>query len=223
MAMQRQSRTHLPPDQQGTAHDRFWSATPAHHARPSLPPPGRAGVSGDRRGSVPEPGPDELLIAVHAAAITFDELRWDETWSHLPSTPSHEWSGVVVARGDEAGGTSDLEIGDPAFGLVPFDRNGAAAEYVVVPGSCAARKPVSLSHVEAAALSLAGLTARQALLDQGAVSSEDDVLVMGASGGVGALAVQLAVGLGARVHATTYSKGRRVRWRAGPGPRPCRR
>ncbi len=74
----------------------------------------------------PQPGPDEVLVAVHAAAITFDELRWDETWSHLPSTPSHEWSGVVAALGSGTAQTSGLTVGDEVFGMVPFDRDGAA-------------------------------------------------------------------------------------------------
>ncbi|MEP9364136.1 NADP-dependent oxidoreductase [Nocardioides sp. CN2-186] len=154
----------------------------------------------------PEPGPDEVLVAVHAAAITFDELRWDETWSHLPSTPSHEWSGVIAALGGSASSTSGLTVGDEVFGMVAFDRDGAAAEYVVVPSELVAPKPVSLTHVEAAALPLAGLTAQQALVDHGGVGPGDDVLVIGAAGGVGAFAVQLALRLGARVTATTFAK-----------------
>ena len=94
---------------------------------------------------VPAPGPDEVLVAVHAAAITFDELRWDETWSHLPSTPSHEWSGVVAGLGTRAAQSSGLALGDEVFGMVPFDRNGAAAEYVVVPRDLVAPKPTSLT------------------------------------------------------------------------------
>lgn len=156
--------------------------------------------------ATPQPAPDEVLVAVHAAAITFDELRWDETWSHLPSTPSHEWSGVVAALGSGTAQTSGLSLGDEVFGMVAFDRDGAAADYVAVPSDLVAPKPVSLTHVQAAALPLAGLTAQQALVDHGGVGADDDVLVLGAAGGVGAFAVQLALRLGARVTATTFAK-----------------
>ena len=154
----------------------------------------------------PRPGPGEVLVAVQAAAITFDELRWDETWSHLPTTPSHEWSGAVAALGSGAARGSGLTVGDKVFGMVAFDRDGAAAEYVVVPTGLVAPKPRSLTHVEAAALPLAGLTAQQALMDHGRVRTGDEVLVLGAAGGVGALAVQLALRLGARVSATAFAK-----------------
>jgi len=154
---------------------------------------------------VPQIRSSEVLVAVHAAAITFDELRWDETWSHLPTTPSHEWSGEVAALGAKAARTSGLAGGDAVFGMVPFGWNGAAAEYVVVPSDLVAAKPSSLTHVEAAALPLAGLTARQALVDQGHVGPGDDVVVVGAAGGVGAFAVQLARRMGARVTATAFS------------------
>jgi hypothetical protein len=83
----------------------------------------------------PTPGNDEVLIAVHAAAITFAELTWPETWAsggvdRTPVIPSHEFSGVVAEVGD---GVTGLSTGDEVYGLVPFDRDGAAAEYVSVP------------------------------------------------------------------------------------------
>src|SRR3954466_6068024 len=83
----------------------------------------------------------ELLVAVHAAAITFDELSWPETWSsdgvdRTPLAASHEFSGAVAEGGE---GVTDVSVGDEGYGLVPFDRDGAAAEYVCVPiGSVAA-------------------------------------------------------------------------------------
>src|SRR3954465_8794072 len=92
--------------------------------------------------SVPRPTAraGELLIAVHAAAITFDELTWPETWSsdgvdRTPIVPSHEFSGLVAEVG---GGVTDVSVGDGGSGLVPFDRDGAAAEYVCVPASSVA-------------------------------------------------------------------------------------
>lgn len=159
------------------------------------------------RAPVPAPAVGEVQIAVHAAAITFDELTWDETWSRngvdrTPIIPSHEVSGVVSAIGT---GVTDLAIGDQVYGLIRFDRDGAAAEYVCVPADDLALRPTTVSHIVSAALPLAGLTAWQALVDHAKVRDGDRVLVHGGAGGVGALTVELAVGLGADVTATVRS------------------
>lgn len=159
------------------------------------------------RAPVPVPAAGEVLLAVHAAAITFDELTWDETWtrdgvSRTPVIPSHEVSGVVS---EVAAGVADLAPGDEVYGLVPFDRDGAAAEFVCVPAADLAARPSTVSHAVAAALPLAGLTALQALVDHAGVRAGEDVLVHGGAGGVGALTVQLAAMRGARVTATVRS------------------
>ena len=160
------------------------------------------------RAPVPQPEAGEVRVAVHAAAITFDELTWDLSWTRsdgsdrTPVIPSHEFSGVVVALGD---GVEEPAIGREVFGLVPFDRNGAAAEYVVLPASAVARKPLSLSHVESAALPLAALTAWQALVDHAGVQGGERVLVHGGAGGVGLFVVELAASFGAIVAATVRS------------------
>lgn len=84
---------------------------------------------------VPSAGPGEVLIAVHAAAITFAELTWDLEWTtrdgrdRTPVIPSHEMSGTVAGVG---AGVAGLAPGDEVIGLVDFDRDGAAAEYVVM-------------------------------------------------------------------------------------------
>ncbi|HEX5143535.1 MAG TPA: NADP-dependent oxidoreductase [Mycobacterium sp.] len=151
---------------------------------------------------VPEPAAGEVLVQVHAAAITFDELTWDATWSHVPMTPSHEVSGVVVALGP---GVTGPAVGAEVYGLIDFDRNGAAGQYVTVPAGDLAPRPASVSHAEAAAVPLAGLTAWQALVDHAKVQAGERVLVLGAAGGVGAFVVQLAHILGADVTATVRS------------------
>ena len=148
-----------------------------------------------------------VLVEVHAAAVTFNELLWEETWTRdgrarLPIIPSHEWSGVVV----DANSDTSLQAGDEVFGMVPFDRDGAAAEYVSVSQEFIAPKPMGLTHAEAAALPLAGLTAWQALHEHAHVKSGDRVLVLGAAGGVGALGTQLALASGARVTATAMER-----------------
>lgn len=159
---------------------------------------------------VPVPAPGEVLVAVHAAAITFDELTWEETWTRdgvdrTPTILSHEVSGVVTETGS---GVTDLQPGDEVYGLVAFDRDGAAAEFVAMPATDLATKPSTVSHSVAAALPLAGLTALQALVDHAAVRAGEEVLVHGGAGGVGALTVQLATQLGAEVTATVRSDTR---------------
>jgi NADPH:quinone reductase-like Zn-dependent oxidoreductase len=89
--------------------------------------------------------------------------------------------------------------GDEVYALTPFDRDGVAAEYAVVPADVLAPKPLRLSHVEAAALPMGGLTAWQALFVHGRLARGERVLVTGASGGVGHIAVQLARHAGAAV------------------------
>lgn len=155
----------------------------------------------------PEATPGSVLVRVHAAAITFAELTWDETWlrngeDRTPVIVSHEWSGVV----EETDSSTGFSAGEQVYGMVPFDQDGAAAEYVCVPPDFIAPKPAGLTHVEAAALPLSGLTAWQALVDHAPVGAGQRVLVLGAAGGVGAFAAQLAAGLGARVTATATER-----------------
>jgi NADPH:quinone reductase-like Zn-dependent oxidoreductase len=152
----------------------------------------------------PAPAADEALISVRAAAITYDELLWDESWSRngvdrTPIIPSHEVSGTVAAVGDAVTG---LSIDEAVYGLIEFDRDGAAAEYVAVRAADLAAKPKSIDHVQAAALPLAALTAWQALLDHAHLTAGESVLVLGGAGGVGAYVVQLAHHFGASVTAT---------------------
>src|ERR1700722_6464818 len=117
---------------------------------------------------VPEPGPGEALVAVHAAGITFAELTWDLSWTtrdgrdRTPVIPAHEVSGVIAALGP---GVADRAVGDEVFGLIEFDRNGAAADYVTVPAAHLATRPAAASQAETATLPLAGLTAWQAVAD----------------------------------------------------------
>jgi NADPH:quinone reductase-like Zn-dependent oxidoreductase len=138
---------------------------------------------------VPKPTTDEAVVRVHAAAITRDELTWP--LDRLPATPSYELSGVVAEVAPDA---RDISVGDEVFALTPFDRDGVAAEYAAVPAAVLAPKPRSLTHVESAALPLAGLSAWQGLFDHGGLREGERVCVLGASGGVGHLAAQLAHG-----------------------------
>jgi NADPH:quinone reductase-like Zn-dependent oxidoreductase len=131
----------------------------------------------------PSPRPGEVLVRVHAAAITRGELEWPV--DRLPAIPSYELSGVLVDSGDEV------------HALTPFDRDGVAAEYALAPAEVLAPKPRSLSHIQAAAVPMPWLTAWQALLVHGRLQPGERVAVTGARGGVGHVAVQLARSRGA--------------------------
>jgi NADPH:quinone reductase-like Zn-dependent oxidoreductase len=137
--------------------------------------------------SVPTPAAGEALVRVHAAAITRGELTWPT--DRLPATPSYELSGVVTEIGP---GVSDLAAGDEVYALTPFDRDGVAADYAAVAASVLALRPRALTHVESAALPMTGLTAWQGLFDHGRLADGERVRVLGQSGGVGHVAVQLA-------------------------------
>jgi NADPH:quinone reductase-like Zn-dependent oxidoreductase len=147
-----------------------------------------------RRLPVPHPGPGEVVVRVHAAAITRDELTWPT--DRLPAIPSYELSGVVSAVGADV---ADVAAGDEVWALTPFERDGVAADYAIVPAAVLAPKPPSLSHVEAAALPLPGLSAWQGLLEHGALHARERVRITGPRGGVGHLAVQIARSRGAEI------------------------
>jgi NADPH:quinone reductase-like Zn-dependent oxidoreductase len=145
----------------------------------------------------PEPGPGEALVRVHAAAITRDELEWAA--DRLPATPSYEVSGVVAAVGPDV---EDAAVGDAVYALTDYRRDGAAADYAIVPATFLAPKPRTLDHVESAAIPLPALSAWQGLFDHGELAEEQRVLIHGAAGGVGHFAVQLARHRGAHVIGT---------------------
>ncbi len=150
----------------------------------------------------PRPGPGEVLVRVFAAAITRDELDWPV--DRLPAIPSYEFSGVVASVAPDVG---SLAVGDAVFALGNFERDGAAAEYVVLESELLAPKPQTLDHVESASVPLAGLSAWQALFVHGKLAEGERVLVHGAAGGVGSFAVQLARRHGAHVVGTASPQG----------------
>jgi NADPH:quinone reductase-like Zn-dependent oxidoreductase len=117
-----------------------------------------------------------------------------------PAILGWDISGVV----DEVSpGATRFAVGDEVFGMPMFPRAASAyAEYVASPSRQLIRKPASLSHAEAAGLALAGLTAWQGLVDTAGLGAGQRVLIHGAGGGVGHLAVQIAKARGAHVVAT---------------------
>lgn len=151
----------------------------------------------------PRVGPAEVLVRVEAIGLNPLEPRLRAGEFPLLGPPPFvlgwDISGVVEASPQ----TWRFKPGDEVFGMPLFPRaaNGYA-EFVAAPALHLAHKPAALSHVEAAALPVAGLTAWQGLVDLGGVSEGDRVLVHGGGGGVGHIAVQLAKSLGAHVIAT---------------------
>lgn len=156
---------------------------------------------------VPPVAPGEVRVAVRAAAITFAELTWPETWEadgvdRTPIIPSHEFAGIV----DEVGpGVDELTVGDSVFGLVPFDRDGAAAQFVTVPADTVVRKASTVADVDAAAAVLPALTAWEALSDHVRLTPDQRLLVRGGTGAVGAFLTQFAHEGGAEVTVTVSS------------------
>ncbi len=166
-----------------------------------------AGVAGLSLSEMPYPhaAENDVIVRVHAAGFTPGELGWSSTWvdragrDRTPSVPGHELSGVVVELGY---GTTGLTVGQRVFGLADWARNGSLAEYCAVEARNLAPLPAELDHTVAAALPISGLTASQALIDHARLATGQTVLVHGAAGGVGSIAVQLAREVGAVVIGT---------------------
>ncbi|MEV8093627.1 NADP-dependent oxidoreductase [Kitasatospora sp. NPDC085879] len=152
----------------------------------------------------PVPLAGDVLVRVHAASVNPVDAHVRAGALPLLGEPPFvlgwDVSGVVE---EVVPGVTRFEVGDEVFGMPLFPRPaGAYAEYVAAPSRHFVRKPAGLDHVRAAALPLAGLTAWQALVDTAGLREGQRVLVHGAGGGVGHLAVQIAKARGAEVLAT---------------------
>lgn len=172
-----------------------------------------AGMGGLALTELPYPhaAENDVVVRVHAAGFTPGELDWPGTWEdragrdRTPSVPGHELSGVVAELGY---GTTGLTVGQRVFGLADWTRNGSLAEYAAVEARNLAPLPADVDHARAAALPISGLTAWQGLFDHGRLTTGQTVLIHGAAGGVGSIAVQLAREVGARVIGTGRAGGR---------------
>ena len=171
-------------------------------------------------GDLPRPqvGKKDVLIKVHAASVNPVDFKIRDGQLkpilklRLPAILGNDLSGVVEEVGSEV---TAFAPGDEVFARVDKDRIGTFAEYASVLMRNVARKPTNLSHVEAASLPLAGLTAWQALTDFGALGAGQKVLIHAGSGGVGTLAIQLAKHLGATVATTGGERNRALCERLG--------
>ncbi|MFJ2426384.1 zinc-dependent alcohol dehydrogenase family protein [Pseudomonas sp. NPDC087804] len=155
---------------------------------------------------VPKPLPQagQVLVRVHATSINpldYQIRRGDyPDLVSLPSITGHDVSGVVEAVGP---GVTAFTPGDEVW-YTPqiFDGAGSYAEYHVAAETIIGKKPPSLSHLEAASLTLVGGTAWEALVTRAALRVGESILVHGGSGGVGHVAIQMAKAMGARVFTT---------------------
>lgn len=158
-----------------------------------------------RLDTIPDPvaGPGELLIRVHAAAINYPDVIILEDKYQLkpprPFAPGGEIAGEVVALGE---GVSGWSIGDRILAVLGF---GGLAELVAIPAKAAFRLPAKRSFIEGSALLLTYATSIHALYDRGRLAAGQTVLILGAAGGVGIAAIELAKAKGARVVAAVSS------------------
>ena len=171
---------------------------------------GGADVLHEASVAVPSPILSELLVRVVAAGINpIDEKTRGGAGvsgaiTEYPATLGFDFSGIVVRSPYES---HPLPPGTPVFGMVPFPRSGGSyAEYAVVPSQSVARKPTSLSHVEAAGVPLAALTAWGLVVETAHAHEGQRMLIHAGSGGVGHFAVQFAAYFGAHVTATGSSR-----------------
>jgi NADPH:quinone reductase-like Zn-dependent oxidoreductase len=157
-----------------------------------------------RYGDLPDPsaGPGQIVVDTFAASVNGADWKVRAGNYGQPKFPlilGRDFSGVVNALG---AGVEDLRIGDEVFGVLEAGRDATYAEKIAVGASIVARKPSVLSHADAAALALTGLTALCAIEDTLKLRSGETILIQGGAGGVASFAIQLAKHLGARVITT---------------------
>ncbi len=158
-----------------------------------------------RYGDLPDPllGPGQILVDVFAASV--NGADWKVRANHygkatpFPLILGRDFSGVVSALGT---GVTDLRVGNEVFGVLELGREGAYAERIAIDAAIVAKKPAAMSHVDAAALALTGLTALCAIEDSLKLRPGETILIQGGAGGVASFAIQLAKHLGARVITT---------------------
>ena len=152
----------------------------------------------------PAPGAGEVLIEIHAASINAADwkMRAGQYGAAVafPHVPGRDFSGVMVSSG------SFFKPGDAVFGVCEVPREGAYAERIAIRESIIARKPDRLSHVQTAAIALAGLTAVVSLEETLQLKRGETILIQGGAGGVAGVAIALAKHLGARVITTASAE-----------------
>ncbi|HWU97055.1 MAG TPA: NADP-dependent oxidoreductase [Oxalicibacterium sp.] len=174
-----------------------------------------AGTAGMRltERPLPQAAINDVVVEVHAAGFTWDELTWPPTWTdrngrdRTPSIPGHELAGVVTALGY---GTTGLSIGQRVFGLTDWTRDGTLAEYIAVEARNLAPLPGDVDFTVGASLPMPGLTAWQGLFEHGHLRAGQRIIAHGAAGVVGSMVVQLAREAGAYVIGTGRAADRQT-------------
>src|ERR1700756_343401 len=155
-------------------------------------------------GELPDPiaAPGEVVIDIVAASVNGADWKvrvGDYKQAKFPYVLGRDFSGVISAVGE---GVQDLRVGDAVFGVCEAGQEGAYAEKIAVKAAIVAKKPSDLSHDNAAALALTGLTALSAIEDTLKLQRNETILIQGGAGGVAGFAIQLAKHIGARVVTT---------------------
>jgi NADPH:quinone reductase-like Zn-dependent oxidoreductase len=155
-------------------------------------------------GDLPDPaaGPGEVVVDVAAASVNAADWKvraGEYSDAKFPLVLGRDFSGTVAGLG---AGVNDLKIGDAVFGVLDAGREGAYAEKLAIKAAIIAKKPARLSHIDAAALALTGLTAIISLETTLKLQRGEKILIQGGAGGVAGFAIQLAKHIGARVITT---------------------
>ena len=170
-------------------------------------------------GDMPDPvaRPGEVVVDIAAASVNGADwkVRTGQSYpvSQFPYILGRDFSGVIAAVGD---GVVDLRPGDAVFGVCDVGQEGAYAEKIAVKAAIVARKPDTISHPQAAAMALTGLTALVAIEDTLVLKPGETILIQGGAGGVASFAIQLAKSIGARVITTTSAANRDYVQALGP-------
>jgi len=159
--------------------------------------------------------PNETEVVVQVYATSINPVDWKLLLGYLqvpcyirllksrlrfkfPFIPCFDVSGVVVKVGENC---TKFNVGDEVYGMAKHNKCGAAAEYMVIDENLLASKPNNLTHKEAASLPLTALTSYQGLVKYGKIKPGDRILIIGASGGTGTMAIQIAKHFGCLITA----------------------
>jgi len=164
-------------------------------------------------GDLPDPAAaaGEVIVDVVAASVNAADWKFragqypSSGQTKFPAIPGRDFSGLVSALGS---GVDDLKPGDAVFGVLDAGREGTYCEKIAIRSAIVGKKPDGLSHVDAAALALTGLTAIISVADTLKLQRGETILIQGGAGGVASFAIQFAKHLGARVITTTSAANR---------------
>ena len=160
-------------------------------------------------GDLPDPVPEtgEVIVDIHAASVNGADWKVRSgQYSQVETFPyilGRDFSGVISEVGD---GVDEFSVGDAVFGVCEVGQEGTYCEKIAMKADLVARKPDSISHNDATALALIGLTALVSIEDTLKLKSGETILIQGGAGGVAGFAIELAKHIGARVITTTSAR-----------------